>query len=123
LPDEASIYLRLLYRRVLSRNDPTLAQISFDMAVVDKYRSAAGYSLVRTDNAGRIKLEGAWSIDVGIAEGTIHASMRDLVDNLPEEEREHWADHAVAQPMSDAFLQMQLHPNSCFDDGELRPWE
>ena len=47
----------------------------------------------------------------------------DVMNNLPEAEREHWADHAVALPMSDAFLQMQLQPSSCFDDGELRAWD
>lgn len=123
MPDEADIYLRLIYRRVLKNQDPSLAQVSFDAAVLNKYRGSSGYTLVRTNTAGRIKREGAWSIDVGIAEGSVHASLRDVMNKLPEAEREHWADHAVALPMSASFLQMQLQPNSCFDDGELRPWE
>ncbi len=121
--DEADLYLRLIYRRVLNSQDPSLVQISFDPAVLDKYRGAAGYTLVRTNSAGRIKREGAWSIDLGIADATVHASLRDVMSKLPEAEREHWADHAIALPMSDAFLQMQLQPSSCFDDGELRAWD
>jgi hypothetical protein len=123
MPDEANLYLRLLYRRVFASQDPSLAQISFDASLLDRYRGHAGYTLVRTNSAGRIKREGAWSIDLGIAEdSTLHASLRDLMNNLPEAEREHWADHVVALPMSSSFVQMQLQPSSCFDDGELRPW-
>ena len=123
MPDEANLYLRLIYRRVLKNQDTSLAQVSFDAAVLDKYRGAAGFSLMRTNTVGRVKREGGWTLDVGIAEGTVHASLRDVMNNLPEAEREHWAGHAVALPMSDAFLQMQLQPSSCFDDGELRAWE
>jgi hypothetical protein len=119
---EADLYLRLIYRRVLNNQDPSLVQVSFDPAVLDKYRAQAAYSLIRTNKAGRIKREGGWTLDLGIAEASVHASLRDL-NNLPESERDHWADHAVGLPMSGAFLQMQLAPNSCFDDGELRPWE
>jgi hypothetical protein len=42
---------------------------------------------------------------------------------LPPDERDHWAMHAVALPLSERFLQMRLSPGSCFDDGEVRPWE
>ena len=121
---EPDIYLRLIYRRALATRDGTLTQVSFDPSVVDKYRGQAGYSLIRTNTSGRIKREGGWSIDLGIAEGgTVHASLRDVLNNIPDGEREHWADHVVGLPMSEAFLRMQLQPSSCFDDGELRPWE
>jgi len=124
VPDhDPSIYLRLLHRRVLSNQDPSLMQVSFDAAVLQRYRGQSGYSLVRTNSAGRIKREAVWSIDLGIAESTVHASLRDVMSKLPEAELDHWADHIVALPMSDAFLQMQLQPNSCFDDGEFRPWD
>lgn len=123
MSDEANLYLRLVYRRVLKNQNPSLAQVSFDSSVLNKYRGQSGYSLIRTNSAGRIKREGAWSIDLGIADSTVHASLRDVMNNLPEAERGHWAEHAVALPMSDAFLQMQLQPSSCFDDGELRAWE
>jgi hypothetical protein len=117
------IYLRLLYRRVLNNNDSSLIQLAFDAAVVDKYRGAPGYAIVRTNNVGRIKREGGWTLDLGIADDTVHASLRDLLNVLPDSEREHWAEHAASLPVSSPFLQMQLQPNSCFDDGELRPWE
>lgn len=91
--------------------------------MLDKYRSASGYSLIRTNSAGRVRREGGWSLDLGIGEGTVHANLRDVMANIPEAERDHWAEHAIAPPLSANFLQMQLAPNSCFDDGELRPWE
>lgn len=120
---EADLYLQLIYRRVLSNQDPSLVQVCFAPAVLDRYREQPGYSLIRTNSAGRIKREGGWSMDLGIAESSVHASLRDLMNNLPESEREHWAGHVIALPMSQAFLQMQLQPSSCFDDGEVRPWE
>jgi len=122
---DPSLYLRLLYRRALVAQDPLPAQISFDAAVLEKYRGQAGYSLIRSNSVGRVKREGGWSIDVGIGEdgGTIHAALGDVLHNLPEPEREHWAQHAVALPMSQMYLQMRLSPGSCFDDGEVRPWD
>jgi hypothetical protein len=123
-PDDAGLYLRLLYRRAFASQDALPAQLGFDAAVLDKYRGAAGYSLIRTDTVGRLKREGGWSIDVGIGEGrTIHAAIGDIIHKLPDAEREHWAQHAVSLPMSKMYLQMRLSPGSCFDDGEVRPWE
>ncbi len=125
MPDEPNPFLMQVYRRAFLGQDPALVQVSFDVAVLDKYRSAAGYSLIRTDTVGRIKREGGWTIDVGIGEEgrTIHACLHDLLHALPEEEREHWAQHVVALPMSRHFLQMRLAPGACIDDGEVRPWE
>jgi hypothetical protein len=125
MPDEAAPYLRLLYRRALASQDPLPAQVSFDAAVLEKYRGQPGYSLIRSNTVGRVKREGGWSIDVGIGEEgrTVHAALGDLMHNLPEPEREHWAQHAVALPMSQMYLQMRLSPGSCFDDGEIRLWE
>jgi hypothetical protein len=40
-------YLALAYRRALTSQDPALVQVSFDIAVLDKYRGAAGFSLMR----------------------------------------------------------------------------
>ena len=118
-------YLLLAYRRAFQSQDPALVQVSFDIAVLDKYRAAAGYSLIRSDTVGRVKREGGWSIDVGIGEEgrTVHAALGDLIHKLPEPEREHWAQHAVALPMSRMYLQMRLSPGSCFDDGEVRAWD
>jgi hypothetical protein len=125
MPAESALYLRLLYRRAFASQDLLPAQVSFDAAVLEKYRGQAGYSLIRSNTVGRVKREGGWSIDVGIgAEGsTVHAALGDVIHNLPEPEREHWAQHAVALPMSQMYLQMRLSPGSCFDDGEVRPWE
>jgi hypothetical protein len=112
-------------RRAFLSQDPALLQVSFDAAVLDKYRGASAYELTRSDTVGRIKREGGWTLDVGIAPGesTVHASLRDILQALPEEDREHWAKHAVALPMSRTFLQMRLAAGSCIDDGEIRPWE
>lgn len=125
MSDAPNPYLSLVYRRVLQQQDPALAQVSFDIAVLDKYRGTAGVSLIRTDTVGRIKREGGWSIDLGIGEDgrTVHACLFDLMNALPEQDRDHWAQHVVALPMSERFLQMRLSPGSCIDDGEVRPWE
>jgi hypothetical protein len=122
---EATLYLRLLYRRAFAAQDALPAQVSFEAAVLDKYRGAAGFSLIRTNTVGRVKREGGWSIDLGIGEEgrTVHAALGDIMHNLPEAEREHWAQHAIGLPMSKMYLQMRLQPGSCFDDGELRPWD
>src|SRR3990170_6980961 len=91
-------YLLLAYRRALQSQDPALVQVSFDIAVLDKYRAAAGYSLIRSNTVGRLKREGSWSIDVGIGDddGSIHACLYDLMKALPEQERDHWAEHIVS---------------------------
>jgi hypothetical protein len=120
-----SDYLTLVYRRVLSTGDPALLQLAFDAGVLDRYRGAAGYSIIRTDSAGRVRKQGGWSLDFGIADGDrlVHASWQALSAALPETERDHWAMHATPlRAVSDMFLRMQLHPSSCHDDGEVRPW-
>ena len=120
-----SDFLKVVYRRALTAGDPSLVQLSFDMALLDRYRQQRNFQIIRTNTAGRIRKEGGWSVDVGIApdERTIHASWQMLAYAVPEDERGHWAQHAV-QPSgySDNFLRMQFSPGSCFDDGELRTW-
>ena len=85
MADDA-LYLRLLYRRAFAAQDPLPAQVSFDAAVLDKYRGQAGYSLIRSDTVGRVKRGGGWSIDVGIGEdgATVHAALGDVLHNLPD---------------------------------------
>ena len=124
MTDDAGIYLTQLYRRAMGAQDPALVQISFEVAVLDRYREATGYSLIRTDTVARLKREGGWTIDFGIGgeERTVHACLGDLLHALPEDERDHWAQHVVALPMSRHFLQMRLAPSGCIDDGEVRPW-
>ena len=111
------------YRGLLTKGEPGLAQVWFALDVLRKYRDE-GCELIRTDSVGRLKGRGGWTLDFGIADeaGLIHASVRDLVDRLPEGEREHWTAHVVTPPISANFLSMQLHPRSCVDDGETRRW-
>ena len=125
MPYEPNPFVMRLYARALASQDPAQLQVSFDASVLDKYRDAADFALLRTNTVGRIKREGAWTLDVGIAEGEdqVHASLQDLMHTLPEQEREHWARHVATPPLSQMFVQMRLTPGSCFDDGELRPWE
>lgn len=119
-----SQYLRLMYRRAFVARDPALVQIAFEAAVLDRYRETPGFSIVRTDSAGRVKKEGGWTLDFGIALGdeSIHASWRDIETRLPDSEREHWADHVPATAVSENFVRMQLAPGGCFDDGDVRRW-
>ena len=125
MAEEPNPFLTQIYRRAFRSQDPALVQIHFDAAVLDKYRGAPAYALDRTDTVGRIKREGAWTLDLGIGdEGrTIHASLDDVLRVLPEEERDHWAQHAVALPLSRNFLQMRMAAGACIDDGEVRAWE
>ncbi len=119
-----SDFLKVLYRRALTNGDPALVQLSFDAAVLDRYRGDASYGVVRTNTAGRVSKVGGWSLDFGIGEGdtTIHASWHALIERLPESERDHWAAHASEPLLSHNFVRMQLSPGSCFDDGDLRSW-
>ena len=120
-----SDYLRLIARRALTSADPALLQVGFEPAVLDRYRESAAYDVVRTDTVGRVKKQGGWSIDFGIAprDAAIHASWQALTLSMPEDERAHWATHTAASfEQSEMFLRMQLSPSSCFDDGELRAW-
>ncbi|HXF52278.1 MAG TPA: hypothetical protein VNM43_11410 [Dehalococcoidia bacterium] len=119
-----SDFARVAYRRALTRNDPGMIQVSFDQRVLDRYRGVPGFSVVRTDTIGRVRREGGWSLDFGIAPGEeqIHVCLGDLFEKLPESEREHWAAHVVTLPLSDRYVQARLQPGSCVDDGDLRTW-
>ena len=114
---------RIGVRRALVSGDASSLQLFFEVAVLEKYRGVSGVSIVRTDTVGRVRKQGGWSVDFGIApeEDMIHVPAASLF-NLPEAEREHWASHAVTLPASRMFLSMRLTPGSCFDDGELRQW-
>jgi len=139
LPDP---YVLLLYRRVLTGPSPLLAQISFDVAVLERYLGRPGVTLKRSDSMGRLQKQGGWSLDFGIAspggaiplrgspgpgglgiEGpTVHLSLGDLLERLPPEEREHWVEHVAAPPLSQTYLKARLSPGACIDDGEVRDW-
>ncbi|MDP3910877.1 MAG: hypothetical protein Q8Q14_10855 [Gemmatimonadales bacterium] len=121
--DEATAILRVVVRRALADGDPSNLTLHFDAAVLDRYRIAAGFSMIRTDTVGRLKKEGGWTLDLGISpdEALVHAFAGDLL-RLPPAEREHWSAFAVTLPTSRMILQMRLAPGSCFDDGEVRSW-
>ena len=122
--DEKTAVLRVVVRRMLAGEEPANLPLHFEVAVLDRYRGAAGFSMIRTDTVGRVKKDGGWTLDLGIAPGEelVHAFAGDLL-RLPAEEREHWASFAVALPSSKMFLQMRLAPGACHDDGEPRKWE
>jgi hypothetical protein len=121
--DDDAVY-RLAVRRALLNSDPALLALLFDMAVLDRYREGKGFSIIRTNTVGRVRKEGGWSLDFGIApdEDLIHVTYAQML-MLPESEREHFASFAAILPASKMFLQMRMSPGSCFDDGELRKWE
>ena len=114
---------RVAVRRALTAGDASNLQLHFDPSVLDRYRGAAGFSLIRTNSVGRLRKEGGWSLDLGIPpeETSIHASFADLA-RLPEDERTHWASMSLAGNVSRMFLQMRLAPGACYDDGEVRAW-
>jgi hypothetical protein len=115
--------LALIYGRVLA-GDTGLAQVWFHQAVLDKYRSQTGVRVIRTNSAGRIRTQGGWNLDFGIAgdDTVIHASAADLAQRLPPGERRHWLSYVVAPPASGTFLVMRLGAGHCMDDGEVRTW-
>ena len=123
MTDADNVY-RVMLRRALASADPSNLQVHFETSVLDRYRGMAGFSLIRTDSVGRLRKEGGWSLDFGIAPGDefIHVALGDL-QRLPEDDRGHFAASAVLAPSSSMFLQMRLAPGSCFDDGEVRPWD
>jgi hypothetical protein len=120
--DATGIY-RVALRRAFEQQDPKLLQVHFDTEVLDRYRGAAGFSVIRTNTVGRVRKEGGWSLDFGISpdEKAIHASWGDLA-SLPVEELAHWAASALPRASSRVFISMRLSPGACFEDGELRPW-
>jgi hypothetical protein len=101
---------------------PELAQIVFDVAVLDKYLAQNDAKISRTRSVGRLKTA-TWSLDFGIApdEKTLHVTLSNLMQKLPEKEREHWFLHADASRFSENFLKMQSS-HACIDDGNLRAW-
>jgi hypothetical protein len=121
--DATGIY-RVALRRAFAQHDPKLLQVHFDTDVLNRYRGAAGFSIIRTNTVGRVRKEGDWSLDFGISpdEQAIHASWGDLA-SLPGEELEHWAASALPPVSSRVFISMRLTPGACFDDGEVRPWD
>src|SRR5690606_37209199 len=109
----------------LASGDPRRLHIRFHAEVVDRYRDVPGAQLIRTRTVGRVTIPSRWSLDMGIVDGDaapasgpeVHVPIGDLIDRLPETEREHWLAHLVAQPASEVYLQMTLAAGACIDDG------
>ena len=122
--NEADFVYRVGVRRALAAGDASALQLHFDATVLQRYRETPGFSIIRTNTVGRVRKEGGWTLDFGIApdETALHAAFGDVA-RLPEDERVHWASHALAGPSSKMFLQMRLSPGSCYDDGEVRTWQ
>ncbi len=122
-PDFEAV-LRLLVKRALGNDELSLLPLHFEAAVLDRYRTRDGFSIIRTDSVGRVRQAGGWSLDFGIAldDTLLHVVIGDLL-GLPAAEREHWASFATTLPASRMFFQMRLSPSACYDDGEVRKWE
>jgi len=101
---------------------PELAQISFDVAVLEAYLTKNEVKVSRTRTVGRLKTP-TWSLDFGIApdEKTLHVTLGHLMQKLPEKEHAHWFSHADGARFSENFLKMQ-GSHACIDDGNLRAW-
>ncbi|MBW3634831.1 MAG: hypothetical protein KY445_00020 [Armatimonadetes bacterium] len=101
---------------------PELAQITFEVAVLDKYLAQDGTKVSRTRTVGRVKAA-TWAVDFGIApdEKTLHVTLAQLIQKLPESEQAHWLDHAQGTHFSENYLKMQ-GSHACIDDGNLRAW-
>ena len=102
-------------------NAPELAQIAFDVAVLDAYLEKSDARVARTRTVGRVKAA-TWSVDFGIApdEKTIHVTLGQLM-RMPERERETWLRHVSDDRFSENYLKMQ-GSHACIDDGNLRGW-
>lgn len=126
MPAGASI--EAVWRRTVGRaasaGDATALPLQLSVRVLDRYLAREGVKLLRTDTVGRLIQPGRPVIDFGIVaeEREIHIRFSDLLQLIPESERDHWLDHLSAPLVSRALLQMQLNPAACHDDGELREW-
>jgi hypothetical protein len=117
-----------LLRRALAAGDAARLHLRFRAEVVDRYRELPSAELMRTRTVGRIAVAGRWSLDLGIVEegdaAEVHVAFADLLERLPEEERDHWLAHAVDWPASTNFLMMSLTGGAaCLDDGDTVRWE
>lgn len=100
------------------------AQLFFAVSVLDKYRKAEGFRVIRTDTTGRVSKPGTFSVDFGISgdsEQLIHISVETWVYKIPKSELDHWLSHMQTFPVSDNYLRALIRPG-CMDDGPIRNW-
>ncbi len=125
---QADVLQQALLRRALASGDVLLLPLRFRADVVEKYRAVEDAQVVRTRTVGRVAIRGRWSLDMGIVDGVspadteVQVALGDLLQRLPEGEREHWIAHLLAEPASANFLQMKLSSGACIDDGETAAW-
>ncbi len=118
-----SVLYRLTLKRALANADYAKLPVHFEVAVLDRYRESPGFSIIRSNTVGRVRKQGGWSLDFGIAddESMVHLTLADL-QNLPVDERDHWTGFATLLLSSEMYIQMRMSPGACYDDGEIRPW-
>jgi hypothetical protein len=127
MADRIHALQQALLRRMLASGDGLLLPLRFRADVVAKYRAIEGAQVIRTRTVGRVALRGRWSLDMGIVDDApggpeVHVTFGDLVQRLPEREREHWVAHLIAESASEHFLQMKMTASACVDDGETVAW-
>lgn len=124
----ADVLQQALLRRMLASGDGLLQPLRFCAEVVAKYRAVEGAQVIRTRTVGRVAIRGRWSLDMGIVDGAspedteVQVTLGDLLQRVPESERDHWIAHLIAEPASANFLQMKLSSGACIDDGETAAW-
>ena len=121
---EADLGFRRLLARAWSAGEGAGLPLHFRAAVLDRYRAQPGVKILRTDTVGRLLVPGRALLDFGIVDQDrrIHLRFGDLLRLLPESERDHWLEYLEPPALSRAFVQMQLNPSSCYDDGPIREW-
>ena len=115
---------RLTVARAVASNDASALPLRLSARVLDRYLERPENRILRTNTVGRLLQPGKSTIDFGMVadDQVIHLRFTDLIHLVPERERDHWLDHLLAPELSHSLLRMQLSPEACHDDGELRDW-
>ena len=110
--------------RAVAAGDGAGLPLRLSARVLDRYAARPDNRILRTDTIGRLLQPGKPTIDFGIVadDREIHIRFSDLLQLIPEDERDHWLDHLIAPDLSQTLLKMQLTPGACHDDGQLRDW-
>ena len=110
--------------RAVAGGDAAALPLRFSAAVLARYLQRSDNRILRSNTIGRLIQPGKPVLDFGIVadDREIHLRFADLLQLVPEAERDHWLDHLIAPDLSRTLLKMQLTPGACHDDGELRDW-